>query len=68
MRVPKYREDIKGHVRAIKSECVDLMAGEIKHTDCFIMCWDDCTLAVQEYTQYLTDAELAACFKLAIAR
>lgn len=66
MRIPKYRDDIKGNVRAILADCTQLMKGEINHADFFMVQAEDCTLAMQEYRDLLTDAELARCFKAAL--
>lgn len=62
---PKYRADIAGNVAAIKADCVAMFRGEIQQADHFIVAHEDCTSTLGEYSQYLTDAELRACFKKA---
>lgn len=66
MTQPKYRDDIKGEVARIKSECVDTFRGEIANADDFIVLPEDATNTMREYADYLTQAELAQCFKAAL--
>ena len=63
---PKYRADVKGHLREVMEDCVALMRGEIREADCFLMTAEDCETAQREYSQYLTQAELTRCFKMAL--
>lgn len=67
-RVPKYRGDTRGNLRSLLDECTATMAGEIRHADFFCIEFSDCSLSVREYEDYLTDAELARCFKAATAK
>lgn len=63
--MPKYREDAKGKIPALKAECVDMMRGNIATSDCFTVLPEDCE-CYDEYSQYLTEKELADCFKKAL--
>jgi len=65
-RVPQHRADIKGSRAVIMRECADMMRGESSSADFFVFEFADLTLSVGEYAQYLTDAELATCFKRAM--
>jgi len=62
---PKYRADCKGQMKATKDDCVASMRGNIANADCFILLAEDCE-CYDEYAQYLTTAELSACFKKAM--
>jgi len=59
---PRYRDDIKGEVRAFKADFADSIHGEITNSeDGFLLfCWEDLmeTNAWREYADYLTEAEL----------
>jgi hypothetical protein len=65
MQMPKYRDDVKGHLKETMQDCIALMAGEIRNADHFIISAEDCELASKEYADYLTAAELKRCFKQA---
>lgn len=69
MDQPKYREDAKGSIKAIKAECIDAMAFEQQDPECdgFVVMVED-SRVFSEYSQYLTLPELQACFKSAIRR
>jgi hypothetical protein len=67
-RVPKYRADAKGELSKYKADCIAHMRSEIARADFFVMSWDDCESAVSEWSPFLTDAELACCFKNAIVK
>lgn len=67
-RVPRYREDTKGNLRALLDECTATMAGEIRNADFFVVEFADLTNSVREYEELLTDTELARCFKNATTR
>lgn len=62
---PKYRNEIKGEVAAVKRDCVDTFRGELRSDDNFIFNWRD-TKTYREYADMLTERELEACFKKAI--
>ena len=62
---PKYRADAKGQIAEVKAECVATMRNVIKNSDTFILTAEDCD-CYDEYAQYLTAPELAACFKRAM--
>lgn len=63
--MPKYRDDAKGNIAATKEDCVASMRGNIANSDHFTLAPEDCE-CYQEYAQYLTEKELAACFKKAL--
>lgn len=63
-RIPHYRADATGNIAGIKADCVVQMKNELATADDFIINVDD-TAAHGEYSKYLTDAELRACFKKA---
>lgn len=67
-RIPKYRADVAGKVKENMADCIALMAGEIRNADSFMFEAADCTLAMREYEDTLTDAELATCFKRAMKK
>ena len=65
-RIPRHRDSAKGKVAVLIRECADLMRGEISRADFFIVCAEDCTLAHDEYSPYLTDSELTKAFRAAL--
>jgi hypothetical protein len=62
---PIYRADIKGRVAETKAECVDIMRNQIAMAEEFIGLGEDLP-AWDEYSVYLTETELKACFKQAV--
>ena len=64
---PKYRADAKGQIAELKAECVATMRNILNTADCFILAAEDCD-CYDEYAQYLTGAELVACFKKAMRK
>lgn len=61
-RVPKYRADVKGNVRANILDFEATLRGEIRNADYFVVDVTD-TDAYREYECYLTDAEMEAAFR-----
>lgn len=63
--MPKYRADVAGNLAGIKEDCIATFRGEMNNADCFIIDMEDCENTMREYGDYLTVAELRACFKKA---
>ena len=61
-RIPKYRDDVKGSVRANIRDFEATLRGEIRNADDFVFDVTD-TNAYREYECYLTDAEMEAAFR-----
>jgi hypothetical protein len=60
---PEYRDDIgKGELPNIKTDFQSILQNEISNGDCFMLDVTD-SEAYQEYSKYLTDAEMRAIFK-----
>jgi hypothetical protein len=65
--MPKYRQDAKGNIAAIKQDFVSALRTELANGDSFLLQVQDAN-AFEEYSNYLTLAEMQACFKKAFAR
>ncbi len=64
VHVPRYRQDIAGRVAAVKAECTDAMRCEAENADFFVASLSDLAVT-DDYRDFLTQAELLACFKKA---
>ncbi len=64
MTTPRYRDDIKGNVKAHIADCEQSMRNQITHSEDFILTAEDCP-AWAEYQDTLTAAEMRAAFKRA---
>jgi hypothetical protein len=64
--MPKYRQDAKGNIAAIKLDFVSAIRTEIQNGDSFLLKVEDAN-AFEEYSNYLTLAEMQACFKKAFS-
>lgn len=66
VQAPKYRADVKGSLAVTKRECTDMFRSEMNQSDVFCLTPDCCESTMREYSDYLTAAELTACFKKAL--
>jgi hypothetical protein len=65
MTQPKYRVETKGRLADYIADCQASMAGEIAGSGNFIFTWEDCEESVREWGDFLTEREMATCFKRA---
>ena len=61
--MPKYRDTVDD-LQSVKQDCISQMRNEIQFGDHFAVTPQDCN-AYAEYSDYLTEKELAQCFKKA---
>lgn len=67
MSKPILRDEMRHVLPQLRAECAEIMATQIRNADHFIIDPEDCP-CFSEYAQFLTSAELRACFKAARVR